>query len=70
MSQISQENTCARDSFFNKVDSGTGVFLRNIRNFEEHLFHRTPPVAASGWGFLRCQREFNCLRYELERMNV
>ena len=44
ISQNSQENTCARVSFFNKVaglkpatllkrDSGTGVFLSILRNF-------------------------------------
>ena len=43
--------------FFNKVaglrqlylkrDSDTGVFLLILRNFEEHLFHRTNPVAAA-----------------------
>ena len=27
ISQNSQKNTCARASFFNKVDPGTGVFL-------------------------------------------
>ena len=30
-----------------KRDSNTGVFLWNMRNFEEHLFYRTLPVAAS-----------------------
>ena len=28
-------------------DSGTGVFLRTLQNFNKHLFYRTPPVAAS-----------------------
>ena len=37
----SQENTSTGDS-------GTGVFLWIYRNFSEHLFYRTPPVAASG----------------------
>ena len=32
---------------FVKKDSNTGFFLRIIRNFEERLFYRTPPVAAS-----------------------
>ena len=46
--QISQENNCARVSFLIKLqasglqlyykrDSGTGVLLWNLRNFEEHL---------------------------------
>ena len=30
-----------------KRDFNTGVFLRNLRNFWEHLFYRTPTVAAS-----------------------
>ena len=30
-----------------KRGSGLGVFLWNLRNFQEHLFYRTPPVAAS-----------------------
>ena len=37
--------------FFNKLlskrDSGTGIFLWLLRNFLEHLFYRTRPVAAS-----------------------
>ena len=32
---------------FVKNDPNTGVFLRIMRNFEERLFYRTPPVAAS-----------------------
>ena len=30
-----------------KRHSITGVFLRILRNFQEHFFGRTPPVAAS-----------------------
>ena len=30
-----------------KRDPGTGVFLWILRSFQEHLFYRTPPVAAS-----------------------
>ena len=26
-----------------KIDSGTGVYLRTLRTFLEHLFYRTPP---------------------------
>ena len=44
ISQNSQENTCA--SRFFKRDSGTGVFLWILWNFQ-NTFHRTPPVAAS-----------------------
>ena len=50
ISQNSQENTCARVSFLIKLqawDSGTGIFLWILQNFLEHLFYRTPPVAAS-----------------------
>ena len=46
ISQNSQENGCARVSFLIKLqasgDSGIGVFLWILRNFSEHLFHRTP----------------------------
>ena len=31
-----------------KRNSNTDVFLWNLRNFLEHLFYRTPPMAASG----------------------
>ena len=51
--QNSQKNTCARVSFLMKLqakpatllkkDSGTGVFLWILQNFQEHLFYRTPP---------------------------
>ena len=30
-----------------KKDSGRGAFLWILQNFQEHLFHRTPAVAAS-----------------------
>ena len=30
-----------------KRDANTGAFLCKLRNFEEKLFYRTPPVAAS-----------------------
>ena len=30
-----------------KKDSNTGAFQQILQNFKEHLFHRTPPVAAS-----------------------
>ena len=29
--------------FYLKRDSGAGVFLWNLRNFQEYLFYRTPP---------------------------
>ena len=35
-------------SNFLKRDSSTGVFLWNLQNFENPLFHRTPLLAASG----------------------
>ena len=34
-------------NFFKKRVSGTCVFLWILRNFQEHLFYRTNPVAAS-----------------------
>ena len=52
ISQNSQKNNSARDSrpeacnFVKKV-SGTGVFLWISRNFWEHLFYGTHPVATS-----------------------
>ena len=30
-----------------KTDSNTGIFLWYLRTFKEHIFYRTPPVAAS-----------------------
>ena len=53
--QNSEENTRVRVSFRQicgpvalwKRDSGADVFLWIFRNFQEHLFYRTPPVAAS-----------------------
>ena len=40
---ISQENTCALGlQLYEKRDSGTGVFLWILRNFQEHLFYWTP----------------------------
>ena len=54
ISKTFQENTCARVSCLKKVQaeacnfikneagSGTGVFLRILRNFKECLFYRTP----------------------------
>ena len=43
ISQKSQENTCARDSFLTKLQaSGTGVILWILRNFWVHVFYRTP----------------------------
>ena len=30
-----------------KIDSNTGIFLWYLRTFKEHIFYRTPPVAAS-----------------------
>ena len=58
ISQNLQENTCTTVSFliklqasdlqlYQKRDSGTGVFLWILQNFQEHLFYRTPLVAAS-----------------------
>ena len=41
-----QENTTASNVIKNR-NSGTGVFLRILQNFYEHLFYRTSPVAAS-----------------------
>ena len=54
ISPNSQENTCARDSFLIKLQaqglqlylkriSGTGLFLWILRNFQEHVFYRSPP---------------------------
>ena len=47
ISQISRENTCVgvfsiivQASTLPKIDSSTGVFLWNLRNFLEHLFWR------------------------------
>ena len=34
-----------------KGDSNKGVFKWNLRNFLQHLFHRTPLMAASVAGF-------------------
>ena len=53
----SQENTCGRVSsliklqtwglqLYQKRGSDRGVFLWIFRNFEKHMFYRTPPVAA------------------------
>ena len=53
ISQNSQKNACAGFSFliklqiwelqlYSKRDSGTGVSLWILWNFEEHLFYRTP----------------------------
>ena len=52
ISETSEENTCVGVSFliklqgfrpatFFKGDSNTGIFLRNLRNFQKHLFWRT-----------------------------
>ena len=41
VSQNSQENTCARVSYWKK-DSGAGVFLWNLWNIHQWLFCRTP----------------------------
>ena len=38
--QNSEENTCARVSFFNKVDD---LQAATLLNFYLHLFYRTPP---------------------------
>ena len=59
ISQNSQENTCARVSFFNKVagkacnfikkESLTQVFSCEFCEISKNnFFYRTPPVAASG----------------------
>ena len=53
ITKFSGKHLCQR-LFFNKVTvlrpatllkkvSGTGVFLRILRNFQKHLFYRTPP---------------------------
>ena len=34
---------------YQKRDSGTGVFLWNLRNFSKHLFYRTPPRECFLW---------------------
>ena len=50
ISQNSQENTCARASVLIKLQalgSGAGAFLWILWIVQEHLFYRTPPVAAS-----------------------
>ena len=62
MSQNSQEKNLCQSLFFNKLqtqglqpystrDSGTGIFLWILWNFKEHLFYRTPLVAASSFIF-------------------
>ena len=63
ISQNLQENPCAGASFlimlqacglklYQKRDPDTGAFLWILWNFWEHLFYRTPLVAASGvWKF-------------------
>ena len=60
ISQNSLKNTCARVSlliklqasacifFLKKSDSGTGVFLWILQNFQDYLFYRTTVIAASG----------------------
>ena len=53
--------TRTRGICFNKnfnLDSGTDVFLWTLRNFKEHLFYRTPPMAASVGKYLSY-----CTRY-------
>ena len=60
ISENSQENTCSRVSFLIKLqgDSGTGVLLRILRNFYEHLFLQN---ASSGcfWSlFLITQKKY------------
>ena len=50
ISQNSQENTCARDSFLMKffIEEEAQVFSCEICEiFKNAFFHRTPPVAAS-----------------------
>ena len=64
ISQNSQEITCARVSFFKKLqawglqlyqkrDSGTGAFFWILWNFYEHLFRRTP-LDDCFWKWLFC----------------
>ena len=40
-------NASRRPATLLKRDSNTGVFLWILRNFQEHLFYRKPPVAAA-----------------------
>ena len=50
ISQNSQENTCARDSFFNKVESLAQLFSCGLCKISKNThFYRTPLVAASGF---------------------
>ena len=58
ISQKSQESTyVVSEPFFNnvaglrpvtllKIDSDKVAFLKVLKNFYKHLFHRTPPVTA------------------------
>ena len=46
-SKNSQENISLQ--LYLKSNSDTGVFLWILWNFQEHLFYRTPLVAASGY---------------------
>ena len=62
ISQNWQENTCAWVSFLIKLQ-GSGLFLWILWNFLEHLFYRTPLVAASdatlnGFGCRYCSCMF------------
>ena len=55
--QNSQENTCTRVSFFNKVEETLAqVFSCEFcESFKNTFFYRTPPVAASpNRGYLNC----------------
>ena len=75
ISQNSQENTCARVSFLNKVtclrpakrDSDTGVFLWILRNFKENFFYRTYPMSACGFLELTVPEEAYIRPYQTSR---
>ena len=38
---------CSVKKVFLKISQTKDVFLWILRNFQEHIFHRAPPVAAS-----------------------
>ena len=71
ISQNSEENTCARASFFNKVAGlrSATVLKKRPRCFQfilqrifEQLFYRTPPVAASVQIFITLVNSFSVLK--------
>ena len=75
MSQISQENTCARDYFWIKLQAGACNFIKKealtqmfscefCEISKNTFFHRTPPVAASELVKKYCFKLFRILQIE------